>query len=208
MRSFIVALLSTFLLIAALPAHATQVNRDQANQYFATCISKAAAGANANSMTALCACSSARLMQYMTAEELELLKAGGAGSQAAQHKMLLDVYAPCSETIAADMIGFECVNNKQLYEMNKGYDIPKICACSAQKSADWYRGKARGLMADILKKDPAVTNAVGALISHPQTKNQILNNLVACSAQSADANTLNKYVPTGIQPPVFSGPGK
>lgn len=209
MRNFIAALLCSFLLTAALPAQATAVNRDQANQYFATCIdSKANKGINAESMTALCACTSARLMQFITVEDLDMLKGGGTDGQAAQHKMLLDVYAPCTEIIAADMIDFECVNNKKLYDLNKGYDIPKLCACSAQKSADWYKGKARGLMTEILQKDPAVTDAAGALITHPQTRSQMLNNLVACSAQPTDMKSLNKYVPSAIPVPVFSGPGK
>ncbi len=208
MRNFIAASLCFFLLTAALPAQATAVNRDQANQYFATCISKASKGVKTESMTALCACTSARLMQFMTAEDLETIKSGGTAGQAAQHKMLMDVYAPCTEVVAADMINFECVNNKKLYDLNKGYDIPKLCACSAQKSADWYQGKARGLMTEILQKDPAVTDAAGALITHPQTRNQMLNNLVACSAQPADMKSLNKYVPPAIPVPVFSGPGK
>lgn len=208
MRNFIAVLLCFFLLTATLPAQATAVNRDQANQYFATCIGKTTKGVNAESMTALCACTSARLMQFMAAEDLEAIKSGGSAGQTAQHKMLLDVYAPCTEIIAADMIGFECINNRKLYDLNKGYDIPKLCACSAQKSAVWYKGKARGLMTEIIQKDPAVTDAAGALITHPQTRNQMLNNLVACSAQPKDLKSLNKYVPPGIPVPVFPGPGK
>ena len=182
MKHIIVALVSALLLLATLPAQARVINRDEANEYFANCMSKKSDAVKVETLTTLCACTSARLMQSLTAEELHALSGKDAVAQAATHKMLTEVYAPCSETIAVDLINFECVNNEQLSDMNPDFDVPMVCGCSARSAAAWYQGKGKALMAEILKANPNVTDPVPALLAHPQMKNQILSNLVACSA--------------------------
>lgn len=214
MRYIVALCICTLSLCLSAPAQATQVSRDQANQYFATCLSKAGTGVKRESITALCACTSARLITQMTAEELHVIQANTTATRAVSNKMLLEVYAPCTEVIAREMINFECVSNDQLYELNENYNIPEICACSAQKTADWYRGKATKLMAEVLGTNPHVTDPVAALMAHPSMKNQSLNNMVACSSlpaaqpeTPAPAPGLMPVVPAPVQPkPKTSAP--
>ena len=186
MTRLIAAFLCTLLLALTAPAYATPVNRDQANEYFAQCI-KNASKESPESVRNLCACSSARVMSAITAEELAVSSQKTPEGQAATKKMLVEVFAPCSEVIAADMFDFECVNNKKLYELNKGFDIPTVCTCASKATAEWYQGKGKEIMTEALLRDPGMTlaNPVGGLTSHPKVKSQNLNNLVTCSSKPA-----------------------
>lgn len=191
MKFFTTALFClSFVLTLSFPggaAQATPVNRDQANEYFARCI--ASAKAPGESMRDLCACTSARILTMVSAEELAVMPEKTPAGQAAMKKMLVDVYAPCTEVVAREIFDFECVNNEQLIEMNQDLDMPQICSCAAEKTAASYKGKAQQYMGEALQKDQSATiaNPLGGLLNHPQVKSQNLNNLVACSAVPAPA---------------------
>ncbi len=187
MRFFTAALFCVSLFMMTLPAQAqsTPVNRDQANEYFAQCI-KGSQSTLGESMRDLCACTSAKLMTQISAEELAALAdTTTPAGQAARKKELVQVYAPCTELIAAEMFDFECVNNKQLRDLNKDFDMPAVCSCASKMTANWYKGKGQQFMDEAMKKDPGMTlaNPVGALLNHPLVKSQNLNNLVTCSAK-------------------------
>lgn len=209
MRFFTAALFCVSLIMATLPvqAQSTPVNRDQANEYFALCI-KGSQSTLGESMRDLCACTSAKLMTQMTAEELAALAdTKTPAGQAARKKELVEVYAPCTELIAAEMFDFECVNNKQLREMNKDFDMPAVCSCASKMTANWYKGKGQQFMDEAMKKDPGMTlaNPVGALLTHPLVKSQNLNNLVTCSSKPAAPAVTEDAAPaatpaTGVTP--------
>lgn len=186
MKYILPALFCVIITMAALPAIATPVNRDQANEYFAQCIKGLKKG-SPKSMHDLCACTSARVMTAITAEELAASSQKTPEGQFAFKKVLTDVYAPCTELVAKDMFDFECVNNKKLYELNKGFDIPSVCNCAAQITAEWYQGKGTTTMTESLQRDPAMTmaNPMYGVVSNPKVKSQNLNNLIACSAKPA-----------------------
>lgn len=186
MKILIVAFISVFFLIEVLPAQATVINRDEANDYFSSCMSKKSADVKEETMTTLCACTSAKMVESMTSEELQTMAGTDATAQDARRKMLLEVYAPCSESIAVDLINTGCVNNGDLYEMDQNFNVQQVCGCSARSAAAWYQGKGKTLMTDILKTNPAMTDPAPALLAHPLLKNQILSNLVACTATSPE----------------------
>lgn len=202
MKRLIAALICSLMLVATSPAQATPVNRDQANEYFAQCM-KNASKESPESVRNLCACSSARVMTGITAEELAVSSQKTPEGQAAMKKMLVEVFAPCSEVIAAEMFDFECVNNKKLYELNKGFDIPSVCSCASKATAEWYQGKGKETMVEAMQRDPGMTLAspIGALISHPKVKSQNLNNLVSCSSKPAALKADAPAVPAAAVAP-------
>ena len=192
MKFFTAALFCLSFSMAPLTAHAqsTPVNRDQANEYFTQCL-KSNRSAPA-SMRDLCACTSAKVLTEITAEELAALATPTTPEgQAARKKELVQIYAPCTEVIAADMFDFECVNNKQLRDLNEGFDMPAVCSCASHLTAEWYKGKGQQFMDEAMKKDPGITlaNPIGALLTHPLVKSQNLNNLVVCSAKPIESQT-------------------
>lgn len=205
MRFFTAALFCVSLLMMSLPAQAqsTPVNRDQANEYFALCL-KSGRSAPGESMRDLCACTSAKLITQLTAEELAALAdITTPAGQAARRKELVQVYAPCTEVIAAEMFDFECVNNKQLRDMNEDFDMPSVCSCASALTATWYKGKGQQFMTEAMKKDPGMTlaNPIGALLTHPLVKSQNLNNLVTCSSKPAAPAATEEAAPsTGTAP--------
>lgn len=207
MRFFIAALFCVSLFMAALPvqAQSTPVNRDQANEYFALCL-KGGKSAPGESMRDLCACTSAKAMTQMTAEDLAALAdTTTPAGQSARKKELVQVYAPCTEVIAADMFDYECVNNKKLRDLNKEFDMPSVCSCASKMTAGWYKGKGQQFMAEAMKKDAGMTlaNPIGALLTHPLVKSQNLNNLVTCSskpAAPAKADEATTAPETGTKP--------
>lgn len=190
-------------LAAAGMAHATPVNGDQANEYLTRCMGSAKAPHEG--LRVLCTCTAARVMTMLTAEELAVMPEKTPAGQAAMKKMLVDVYAPCTEVVAQEMFDFECVNNKQLAAMNKDFDMPAICGCASHKTAAWYQGKAQTYMNEALQKDPGMTiaNPLGGLLNHPVVKSQNLNNLVACSVQPA---TPEEPVEEPVEGAVEGGP--
>lgn len=182
---FFTAMLSCLMFVLGVsPAQATAINRNQANEYYNRCI--ASATAPGDSMSEVCACTAARMMTLLSAEELAVMPEKNPAGQAAMKKMLVDVYAPCTEVVAREMFDFECVSNKKLSGI-EDFDTPMICTCAAEKTAAWYQGKAQKIMDEAFKKDPAVTiaNPLGGLLQHPLVKSQNLNNLVVCSAPPA-----------------------
>lgn len=193
MRFFTAALFCVSMLMMALlfplaaQAQSTPVNRDQANEYFAQCV-QSGKSAPGESMRDLCACTAAKVMSQLTAEELAALAdTKTPAGQTARRKELVEVYAPCTEIIAAEMFDYECVNNKQLRDLNEGFDMPSVCSCASKLTADWYKGKGQKFMEESMKKDPGMTiaNPIGALLTHPLVKSQNLNNLVVCSSKPA-----------------------
>lgn len=174
MKIFVAALFS-LLIVCAATAQATPISREQANEYYKTCMATTNPALRPDSLATLCACTSARVMT-MTAEDL------ASTDVVARHKILTEVYAPCTETIAAEMIDYQCISNQTLDDVQEGFDIAKVCSCSGQKSADWYRGKSKNLMQEILQNNPDVRDPARALLDHPLMKSQMLNNIVACSA--------------------------
>ena len=91
MKILIVAFISVFFLIEVLPAQATVINRDEANDYFSSCMSKKSADVKEETMTTLCACTSAKMVESMTSEELQTMAGTDATAQDARRKMLLEV---------------------------------------------------------------------------------------------------------------------
>lgn len=185
----IATILTLFAVSSA--AQATAINRDQANEYFATCFAGKTKDVDAEAIGTLCACTSAGVMGLMTAEELKIMNTDTAEATAARHKFLMEVYAPCSEAIAADLINYECSNNDELYELNKDLNIPEICLCAAEQTAFWYKGKAKEIMAALLKNDPALPDPVSAILNYPALKSQSRGNMVACSAVPKPQETVD-----------------
>ncbi len=200
MKHFIAALFCVSLLGLSVTAQAAPVSRDQANKYFASCTASAKAPGEA--MRDLCACTAARVATMLTAEELAVMPEKTPEGQAAMKKMLVNVYAPCTEVVAAEMFDYECVSNKQLYDLDNDFDTPAVCSCAAQKTAAWYAGKAGTFMEDALKKDStaAIANPLGAILAHAQVKSQNLNNLVGCSAEPVEPQEPAAQSPAGHEP--------
>ena len=92
MKIVFFALLSLFVIATTVPAHAIPVSRDQANEYFAYCM-KNGKKAAPEAFGSLCACTSARVMTVITAEELAASSQKTPEGQAAQRKILTDVFA-------------------------------------------------------------------------------------------------------------------
>lgn len=177
-----VAVIFSLWMLCALSAHATPVSRDQANAYYKTCMAQPQVSIKPDSLATLCACTSARVMETMTSEDLALAGNNALETKPLRHRMLTDIYAPCTETIAADLIDVQCVNNRKLDGLQTNFDIGAVCDCAAQTGATWYQGKSQIMMREALKKNPDVTDPAQALLEHPQMKSRILNDIVSCDA--------------------------
>lgn len=173
-------------LLVSAPAMATAINRDQANEYYARCAAQVTDSSDMKSVTTMCACTSAGVMSLMSYEELNSMNESTAEGTAARHKFLVEVYAPCSEIVAADLINYECSNNDELFELNKDFDIIEICRCSAEQTAYWYKGKGKEVMTALIKADPLLPDPVAAILAYPPLKSQSRSNMVACSAVPKD----------------------
>jgi len=182
MQKFIIIVISTFLLvfICGNAFAGTPLTKEQANNFYLNCKGKQDTRMRPESQDAMCACTSAAVMQAMSLEDIQVMSGNTPESRIALNKMLLHVYAPCMSYPVQDLVGMQCLSDPNIDKM--GVKIPKesLCSCIAENTAAWFVNEGRTLMEEVLKKDPNILDPIGPIMETSSFKAQTYNSMVAC----------------------------
>lgn len=142
----------------------TPISQDMAKKYYENC------GARPDSLNAmtpesknmLCTCTAAQLMKSMTVEDIKIMGGNDQSARNALNKMLINVYAPCMEFPARDLVYGNCVGNAQLKAAAS--NIQGLCGCVAGEAAQYIAANGPSIMKQEIAKNPNVTDPLAPLM--------------------------------------------
>ncbi len=158
----------------------THISDDMAKAYYANCASKSDPHITPEGMRAMCACTSDKMVQTMSVEDLKTLAQNDQAGRDMLNHMLLDVYAPCMNYPVQDMLEGQCQQDMKDKPLPPGMDMGKLCHCMATKTGAWFTTNGRDLMTQVLKANPNITDPVGPVMEDPSFKKASSDYLTAC----------------------------
>jgi hypothetical protein len=173
-------LLLLLCLLAPSAAFAQAVDKATANAYYKNCMAQSDPRLTPDSQSALCSCTAAQMTKSMTLQDMKDLGQQTPAGEAALNKMLLNVYAPCMTYPVQDLVNSQCANDPKIKAIGSAMSMDRLCGCMAKKTGDWYAVQGRGLMAQILARDPHITDIITPIMESRQFNDQAYANLRAC----------------------------
>lgn len=172
-------LIGLIVLFIAVPAHATEISNDTANQYYQNCV-KGETPPNLSKQTqdTLCACTAAHMKTGFTLEDMQAMSKRDETARLALNKMIVNVYAPCIQFPAHDYYYNVCVTNPQTANLSRNPQA--LCGCLAQKVSAYLAQNSRQVFAEILTRTPDLVDPMAALTSDPQFEQFAQGQLVSC----------------------------
>ncbi|PZQ45303.1 MAG: hypothetical protein DI551_07715 [Micavibrio aeruginosavorus] len=181
MMKYVFLILIALLLPASAKAQ-TYVTKDQANQYFQSCVTNSAQTENRfskNSQQAFCACTAARLTQFFSIEDMQTMTNPNApGQRQALNKMIVDIYAPCMDAPTREYHFGQCMANPQVAALTP--NPQQLCQCAADAIGRYMQTNGPMLFQDILSKNPTIVDPMDALYSDPQFQQFANTQLMQC----------------------------
>jgi hypothetical protein len=174
------AILVFLLLLTPLPSRAQAVDKATANAYYKNCLAQSDPRFTPQNQQALCACTAAKMTESMTVQDMQLLGQQTPAGNAALNKMVLNVYAPCITYPVQDLLNNQCLTDPKIKAIGAMMDMKTLCGCMSKKTGAWYATQGRSLMADILAKNPNVTDIVTPVMESKAFQAQAYENLRAC----------------------------
>ena len=157
---------------------ATPITKEMATAYFKNCVLKDGGIISASSQKKLCACTSARMVDAFTLEDMRDMGGNDQKARDAINKMIVNVYAPCIKAPAQDYYRSVCMNNPDTKKLTSNTE--PLCSCMAYEVASFLEKNSAALFQDILARNPNVTDPMQALTSDPQFENFAQKKLLAC----------------------------
>lgn len=171
-----------FSVIPFVSASATQVSKEQANTYFASCIENAAKTEqrfSKPSQEMFCACTAARLTQFFSIEDMQTMTdPANPNSRKALNKMIVDVYAPCMEYPTQEYHVTQCMENPQVSRL--GGDPQTLCQCAAAEIGQHLKNHGSAMFEEILSRNPTIEDPMQALYDDPKFRSFAQAKLLKC----------------------------
>lgn len=175
----IAAALLVVLIVAALPAKAqTRISNEMANTYFANCMKGEADNLTAQTKETMCACTAAQMMLGFSVEDMEAMSRRDEAARLALNKMIVNVYAPCIRYPAFDYYYGVCSADPRSLTLSKNPQA--MCHCLANKVSNHLGANSQQIFADILARNPYITDPMAALTSDPAFDRFAQGQLLSC----------------------------
>lgn len=145
------------LLMISGAALAGAITKEMGDQYYENCLKGASAEGTMSqkSQATFCKCTSEKMQDNMTTEDLQALSGRGTPARAALNKVLEFVQAPCLQAPVHDMIAKKC---------QADIGKPQVCNCLSQKMGEYTEQQAVQLMGKILKQNPNIVDPMAAIV--------------------------------------------
>lgn len=178
--TFVVTIMALF--IPAAQAQTT-ITKEQANNYYANCVTNAAQTEqrfSKQSQELFCACTSARLSQGVFSVEDMRAMTDTTNPDARQslNKMIVNVYAPCMEEPTREYHYNTCVQNPQVDRL--GGNKEQLCRCAANKIAEHLRTNGAKQFQEILSRSPDIVDPMQALYDDQGFQTFAQSRLLGC----------------------------
>lgn len=157
MRLFLSSAFLFVLVLSCNLAFSDPITSQMGEQYYQNCLKGAEREGTMSpkSQATFCECTSEKMQDNMTTEDLQALSATGDPARAALNKILEFVQAPCLQAPIHDMIAKKCQT-----DIGK----PQVCNCLSQKIGEYTEQKAVDLMGKILKQNPNIVDPMAAIV--------------------------------------------
>ncbi|MCB9991717.1 MAG: hypothetical protein H6867_10190 [Rhodospirillales bacterium] len=171
--------LIALVVIIALPAQAqTPISKDEANNFYYACKSKQDPRMSPETQDAMCACNAAMMVEHMSVEDVMTMKEQSQAGRDMLNKMLLEVYTPCINYPVQDLVQAECMRNPNM--ARAGGSLEQVCACAAEKTAQWFAKDGKTLMRQILERTPNILDPIEPIMESRDFKGASYSNMMAC----------------------------
>jgi hypothetical protein len=174
-------LIAAILLLPLQVMAQTPITNEIAGAYFNNCMSKSDPRLTRESQEALCSCTSAKMMETMSVEDIQIMAANTPQGREKLNFMMLNVYTPCITYPVQDIAYARCIDEDKIDMMNLA-TISKeaLCTCVSRKTGDWMSVNAGTMMAGFLQSDPNMTDPMTPVIESPAFEKASYDNLIAC----------------------------
>jgi len=177
MMRFIVAT-AAFLILSPSAMAQTPVTQEMANSYYQNCMVQNAPGMTNESKGQMCTCTSTRMMQAMSVEDIKNMRRNDQTGRLVLNKMLVQVYAPCIEYPARDHYYNTCIANPETAKLSKAPQA--LCNCLATQVSGYLKANGPRIFGEILRKNPNVTDPMSALTSDARFQKFAQEKMVGC----------------------------
>lgn len=161
------------------PQTRTPITTERANHYYAQCMAADDQRMSDEAQAELCSCTSVKMMSRFSMEELDIIGKPTKLGRELMHKMQAQVYGPCMQTAAQDLLFNECMRDKKIMDFDLR-DMPKLCRCMSKRSAAYLETNGEAMMRNILTHNPDLRDPLPAIMSSPSFRQQASNNLFSC----------------------------
>ncbi len=123
-----------------------------ANSYYENCLLESHPVLTPSSQNLLCACTSAKMSEEMTPDQMKAMFEEGPEGDEARSQMMAFVYAPCMEYPVRDLITQNCLGNP---EVAAGSTAPKeLCKCLGDKMGEFMADKGPAVIEMAMRSNP------------------------------------------------------
>ncbi|WP_435641585.1 hypothetical protein [Micavibrio aeruginosavorus] len=161
------------------PQTRTPITTDRANHYYAQCMAADDQRMSDDAQAELCSCTSVKMMSRFSMEELDIIGKPTKLGKELMYRMQTQVYGPCMQTAAQDLLFNECMRDKKIMDFDLR-DMPKLCRCMSKRSAAYLETDGEAMMRSILANNPDLRDPLPAIMSSPSFRQQASNNLFSC----------------------------
>ncbi len=181
MNNFISILIIVSVALMTLPARAqTPIGNDAANTYYGNCVAKRDERMTEKTQEGLCACTAAKMMETMDAEDIQIMAQNNEAGRAKLNFMLLNVYAPCIQFPASDLVVGECMKDEKISMLNLKMDRATLCGCMGAHAGEWLASAGRDILARLLKNDPNITDPISPVMDSPEFRKASFEIMTLC----------------------------
>ncbi len=160
------------------PNGKTPVSKDIANQFFEDCVTKENAIFTGDSQEMFCACTSAKITEEMSMEEIRTMFEDTPEGQDMRNLMLIRIYTPCMEFPIHDLVYKSCMGDKNL---RSGLKKPRsTCECMGSEMAAFVVERAPASIIRELRLNPQNLDPMGSFLNGKSYNTQTLSVQQTC----------------------------
>ena len=137
---------------------ATPVSKEDANAFYAQCMSTPDDRLSQDTKNEFCACKSVHMMQTMSAEDVKTMRESNSAGRVMLNKALIAVHGPCLSGPIAEMHYNKCADDPRVTLAGQNIDRGAVCACMSAKVGEWLEQAGPDVMTQTIAQDPFVTD--------------------------------------------------
>jgi hypothetical protein len=151
---------------------------DLANEYFLRCKNEEQDYLRPKTKEYLCGCSSAKMAQHLTFDEIQALDRESKKGDAARAKFIINAYAPCIYKPTRDVSKRRCLASQQVRRIWSGRY--KVCNCTANLMEDYMRAAGHVVITKALDEAPMSLDPLERYIDSEGFYAQMRNYMKGC----------------------------
>lgn len=182
----IVRLIIVAALLTALPwqaGHAaTPISKEEANAYYGQCIKTPDARMSPNTKNEFCACTSAHMMQTMSAEDVKVMQQKDSAARVMTNKMMVAVQGPCISAPLEELHYAQCQNDPRIALAAQQVSPDQVCGCISARMGEWLEQAGPDVVMQTIAENPFVTDPLKPVMESTVYKQEAYEVMLDCLA--------------------------